>query len=106
AEVAGGDIPAYMARHLRPPVIPGHQLQRFEPAGVTGDPGVVVLLENAPAEIFVSGDDDLTPEVQEPSFGVPFGAPRGSGAPDLEQFLRGKRDGRPWAPVCRRRRPR
>src|ERR1700761_4364068 len=84
AEVTCGDVPADMAGHLRPPVIPRHQLQRLEPTGMTGDPGVVVLLEDAPAEILVPGNNDFTSEVQEPTLGVPLGASRGPGARDFE----------------------
>ena len=58
-----------------------------------GDSGVMVLFQNLPPEILVPGDYDLTPEVQEPAFGMPFGASRGPGARNFEQLLRGKRDG-------------
>src|SRR6201996_8527605 len=40
--------------------------------------------ECADGGLCLGGPNDLTPEVQEPSLGVPFSAPRGPGAPDLE----------------------
>ena len=53
---------------------------------MTGDPGVVVLLQNPTAEVFVPRDDNLTAEVEQTGVDMPFGRAGGAGAPDLEDL--------------------
>ena len=49
--VTGGDILAYVSRHLWPPIIPGYQLQSFPSSGVSGYLGVMAESYNFPAKI-------------------------------------------------------
>jgi len=41
AEITGAHILTNIPRHLRPPVVPGHQFQCLPASGVTCDMGVV-----------------------------------------------------------------
>ena len=49
--VTGGDILAYVFRHLWPPVIPGYQLQSFPSSGVSSYLGVMAESYDSPAKI-------------------------------------------------------
>jgi hypothetical protein len=65
AEVAGRDVLADVSGHVRPPVVPGYELQSFEPAGVACDLGVMAKGDYTAAEIGGRWHVDSPAKVQE-----------------------------------------
>jgi len=47
-EVTGADIVPNIPRHLRPPVVPGYQLQRFLASGMSSDLRIVTQRDYPP----------------------------------------------------------
>ena len=62
AHVTGSSVLTNEPRHLWPPVVSRNQFQSLEPSWVSSNEGVMVLLYNAPAEIFVIRNIDLASE--------------------------------------------
>jgi hypothetical protein len=50
-----------------------------------GNPGVMMLLQDPTAKVFVPRDDNLAAEIEQPAFDVPFGQPGGLGSPGLKE---------------------
>ena len=63
-EVAGGDILAYVPRHLWPPVISRHQFQCLPPSGMSSYLSVMAKCYGPLSQIQVVGHVDLSAEVQ------------------------------------------
>jgi hypothetical protein len=60
---------------------------------MTGQPGVVVLLQNPTTEVFVPGDNDLAAEIEQTGVYMPLSGPGGPGASDFEKLPRHERHG-------------
>src|ERR1700712_5856657 len=86
AQITGCNVPADVTGHLGPPVVPGGELQHLEATGMTGEPGVVVLLQNPTAEVFVPRNNNLTAEVEQPSVNMPLGGPGRACTPNLKDL--------------------
>jgi hypothetical protein len=50
-----------------------------------GNPGVVMLLQDPTAKVFVPRDDNLAAEIEQPTFDVPFGRPGGPGSSGFKE---------------------
>jgi hypothetical protein len=55
---------------------------------MTGDPGVVVLLQDPMAKALVLRDNNLAAEIELPAFDVPLSRPGGPSAPGLKEVPR------------------
>ena len=65
AQVAVGNIHAYVPRHVRPPVALGDKLQGFEAAWVSSHLGVVAERDYPAAEVGSVRDVDATAVIEE-----------------------------------------
>ena len=63
ASIASGDVFADVTRHLRPPVISRHQLERFPPTTMSCDLGIMTKGNNPTSQICRVRDIDLSPEM-------------------------------------------
>jgi len=72
AEVTGRDVLADIAGHVGPPIIPGHELQSLELAGMACDLGVVAKGDDAAVEVGGGWHVDAPMEVQESVTVRPF----------------------------------
>jgi hypothetical protein len=61
-QVAVSHVDADVAGHLGPPVFVGYKLEGLEPACMSGDACIVVLLDDMAPQVSVIGDIDLTVE--------------------------------------------
>jgi hypothetical protein len=73
AEVAGFAILANVAGHLWPPVAVGYQFQCFPPTCMSGNVGIVLLLNDPAAEVCILRNIDAILEEQEVLQFPPFG---------------------------------
>ena len=92
AQVAVGDVQAYILQHIWPPVISGDELQSFEMAWVSGYLGVMTEQDYPAVEIRGVWDVDAAAVVEEAIMFRPFCGLEGV-AGRLLQFLRGLGDG-------------
>jgi len=81
AQVAVGNIHAYVPRHVRPPVASGDELQGFEAAWVSSDLGVMAERDYPAAEVGSVWDIDATTVVEEAVVFRPFCRLEGAGGP-------------------------
>jgi hypothetical protein len=72
AEVAGFAILANVVGHLWPPVVAGYQFQCFPLTGMSGNVGVVVLLNNLAVEVCILQNVNVILEEQEVLQFTPF----------------------------------
>jgi hypothetical protein len=61
-QIAGFDVDADVAGHLRPPIVACYELQGLEAACMSGNARIMVLFGDTVPKVFVIGDIDLTAE--------------------------------------------
>jgi hypothetical protein len=61
-QIAGFDVDANVAGHLRPPIVACYELQGLEAACMSGDVRIMVLFNDIAPKVLVTGDIDLTAE--------------------------------------------
>src|ERR1700675_396483 len=88
AEIARLRVESNVPRHLGPPVAPGDEFEGLPPSGVTGNAGIVMLLDDPPSEVTIIRYVDLTSEEKKSVRPFPPGTANQSAGLFLLQLLR------------------
>src|SRR6202795_3609464 len=88
AEIARLRVESNVPRHLGPPVAPGDEFEGLPPSGVTGNAGIVMLLDDPASEVTIIRYIDLTSEEQKSVGLYAFGTANQSAGFVLLQLLR------------------